>query len=412
MPDPGRVGFGYLPPGDAVALLTSITGRDPGPEADALTERLGHVAVAVELAAAFCRETGWTFARYQQGFEDRSRELLSRNPEARHRSDGRDIITVLTVWDASIEGATAEAEGAREVLDVLAYLAPDDIPRSLLTGDAVRTDEALAALDRYALVDLHRAPTGQVRTISAHRLVQRATRVNGTTGACATALDLLHAAFPIDPELPGTWPTCQLLAPHVIVATGHADRDDVDLATASRLLDRYGTYLQHSGSPREAPDQFERAVDLLQRLAPDDDPALLARRANLALAYLYAGRTTESIALSEEVLATDERLLGPRHHDTLHARANLALAYWSAERLTEAVALQEQVLEGREQLLGPRHPEAIRARGNLAACYWSVDRRSDARTLMARAAAESEEVLGADHPDAVTWRQQLEEWRQ
>ncbi|WP_425581221.1 tetratricopeptide repeat protein [Streptomyces sodiiphilus] len=55
--------------------------------------------------------------------------------------------------------------------------------------------------------------------------------------------------------------------------------------------------------------------------------------------------------------------LGPHHPDTLLARGNLATSYADAGRTTEAIALLEQVLADRERVLGAEHPgtEATRA---------------------------------------------------
>lgn len=221
------------------------------------------------------------------------------------RPDGQDI-TVLTVWDSSIERATAESEGARNVLDLLAY-----IPRALLAaddesllrdGDPLYVDEALAALARYSLVDLHRAHAGEILTISTHRLVQEVTRL-ATKGndPCATAIRLLRRTFPVDPIDHATWPLCQVLEPHVIVATAHADRLDTELTAASWLLDRSGTYLLFSGDPLSAPASHERAVDLHTRIAGS----------NLADAYWSAGPAADALALMERVVVDSERVLGP-----------------------------------------------------------------------------------------------------
>jgi hypothetical protein len=63
------------------------------------------------------------------------------------------------------------------------------------------------------------------------------------------------------------------------------------------------------------------------------------------------------------VLADSERLLGDEHPNTLTARANLAVSYYQAGRTTDAITLQERVLADSERLLGDEHPTtpAIRA---------------------------------------------------
>ncbi|MFI6645321.1 tetratricopeptide repeat protein [Streptomyces sp. NPDC050504] len=62
-------------------------------------------------------------------------------------------------------------------------------------------------------------------------------------------------------------------------------------------------------------------------------------RASLAASCRDAGLTDEAIELEEQVLAGNERILGPQHPDTLAARANLAASYHDAGRGDEAVQL-------------------------------------------------------------------------
>jgi hypothetical protein len=360
---------GVLDPADAVALLTTITTRQPSPEAEALAEHLGYLALAVEQAAVFCRQTGWSFADYERHLDERAADLLSRNPAGVKRPSGQDI-TVLTVWQTSIEKATAESKGAGPVLAVLSYVAPDHFPKQLLTGpgsadkallhggDSLFVDEALAALARYSLIDLHRAPeSGELLTI--HRLVQEATRLalGDDDRACATAVRLLYHAFPADHTEPATWRTSQLLEPHLLAIVGHAAAADTQIKACSGLLDRYSGYLQDSGNPMAAPAQSERAVDLFTAMATPDDQNLATLLGHLAFAYWSAGRVAEAIPLEEQVLADRAHLLGPQHPNTLLAHANLAHSYWAARRNAEAIALLETAVTGSERVLGAEHPD-------------------------------------------------------
>ena len=82
-------------------------------------------------------------------------------------------------------------------------------------------------------------------------------------------------------------------------------------------------------------------------------------RSDLAATYRAAGRTAEAITLFEQVLADQERILGPDHLDTLAARGNLAEAYRAAGRTGEAITLGEQVLADEERVLAPDHRDIL-----------------------------------------------------
>ncbi|MCA1702538.1 MAG: tetratricopeptide repeat protein [Actinobacteria bacterium] len=52
-------------------------------------------------------------------------------------------------------------------------------------------------------------------------------------------------------------------------------------------------------------------------------------------------------------------LLGAEHPNTLTARAHLAASYYQAGRTSDAIALQEQVLADCQRLLGAEHPHTL-----------------------------------------------------
>jgi len=62
----------------------------------------------------------------------------------------------------------------------------------------------------------------------------------------------------------------------------------------------------------------------------------------------------------------EERVLGPKHPDTLDARHNLAR--WTGEAGDPAAARDQfaALLPARERVLGPEHPETLSTRADMA----------------------------------------------
>ena len=148
------------------------------------------------------------------------------------------------------------------------------------------------------------------------------------------------------------------------------------------------------------------AEDLARLLGPDH-PDTLNSRNSLAAAYLAAGRVAEAIPLFEQILAVRQRTLGPDDSETLISQNNLASAYQDAGRTAEAIRLYELNLEVRERLLGPDHPSTLNSRGNLAAAYRDGGRVGEAIPLLEQTLADRERVLGPDHPDTQATRRKL-----
>jgi hypothetical protein len=127
--------------------------------------------------------------------------------------------------------------GAVALLEVTAFLAPDELPRDLfaqqldpppddlavLAGDPFAFDDAVAALRRYALVK------ASTQTLTVHRLLQQVLRDHlgppATAIRLTAAVRLLAKLFPRKGHRdPRVWPTCEQLLPHSITAVDHAEQ--------------------------------------------------------------------------------------------------------------------------------------------------------------------------------------------
>ncbi len=67
-----------------------------------------------------------------------------------------------------------------------------------------------------------------------------------------------------------------------------------------------------------------------------------------------------------QVLATEKRVLGLEHPDTLHSMHNLAEAWRKQGRYQEAEKLHQQALTLLEKVLGEEHPKTLFSKRNLA----------------------------------------------
>ena len=384
----------------ATDYLIARTGRDAERvTALTLSRALGGLPLALAHAGAYCTVT--TFEKYLDLLEDLPpATLYDRSPEAFYRQ------TVASTWQPSIKIAEGEAPGARAVLAMAAHLAPDAIPLALFDvlledgGDALQRKQlvdAIRALDRYSLADLHGA------TVSVHRLLQRVVRESTSNTdlmhrAGRSALAALTAGMPSDPQLPDWWPQYEELLPHVLALSTTLASTDGDASSLVTLLNDASRYLLFRGTFRRALDVSSIAEYHAARLLGADHPRTLRARSQLAWAYWQAGRTEEAIGLEERLLADYERIHGPEHQNTIGARANLAGSYFQAGRIDDAIKIEEQVLVDLERLRGDEDLETLTARANLGVSYRHAGRTTDAIPLLERVLASRERLLGGDHP--------------
>jgi hypothetical protein len=148
------VGVDVLARNQAVGFLAARTGSSDQATLERLAEALGDLPLALEQAAAYLEETGPAPAEYLELLGDRARELFALGRPASSEQ------TIATTWTVSLERLRTEAPAAEELLTVCAFLAPDDLPRALLTDHVELLPDRLAAAvaDRLGFQQAPRSP--------------------------------------------------------------------------------------------------------------------------------------------------------------------------------------------------------------------------------------------------------------
>ncbi|MFE0652959.1 FxSxx-COOH system tetratricopeptide repeat protein [Streptomyces sp. NPDC059534] len=393
-------------------------------QAPALAEALGHLPLALGLAAAHMLNENLTCTQYLGRFDNRATRLADALPESADTEGyGRQITVALLL---SLDAArSADTTGlAVPALRLAALLDPAGHPRALWAATPLldhltthRPDDTpvteaeahsvLQLLHRYALITYD--TPAEPRALRIHALTARAV-LEDTPEA-----ELRDLAVVVAQGLVSIWPETDQSQPDFAAAlrtntdtlARHAHDHLWDSEGGRLVLYRAGDSLLSAGFPSAATAYWERLVPLAEAKLGEDHPELPPVRVRLAGAYRHAGRTQQAIALLEQAVPACERLLGPDHRDTLTARTNLAGSYQQAGRTQEAIGLLEQVNADRERLLGPDHPSTLAVRGNLATSYQYAGRTQEALTLLERVVADCERVLGHDHPNTLTARGSL-----
>ncbi|SNY33459.1 tetratricopeptide repeat protein [Paractinoplanes atraurantiacus] len=393
--------LGVLSRPASIDLLTRLTGRAEDREgADRLAEDLGDLPLALEQAAAYVSQHA------RMSFDDYRTLLSSQFARVASASGfgGKDDRAVSLVWTLTMSTITGKSPLAGQMMDVLAWLAPDDLPDEVLAplaDDPADIDDALALLASYSMLN-------QVDgMVSVHRLVQAVTRQSQEKAAEAAQLhatELLARALPNDPinNVRG-WPRWSTLLPHIdALIAGLSSEHQNQLIL--RVGDRAATYRQLQGQTKAAIDQFELVLAHRLRIAGDEHRTTMVSRANRASAYREAGRLEEAIREFESVLAQSRRLRGQEHLDTLICRSNLASTYQAAGRLREAIPEFESALADSRRLLGEEHPDTLTLWNNLAGAYRTAGRLEEAIREFESVLTESRRLLGEEHPTTLIAR--------
>ena len=202
--DSTRLAVEPMSPEVAVAFLLERSGETDAAAAAEVAEIVGGLPLALVQAASYVKTSGRDLESYARLVHTRLTELLQEGRPEDYP------LTVAATWKLSFERIQREQPSAAALLRLCAFMAPDDIPLSILlegaaelpdelrgaVRDEVRLDGAVVELLRYALVDR------QGDGLSVHRLVQAVVQDSMigdlTRWWLGAAIRVLREAFPAE----------------------------------------------------------------------------------------------------------------------------------------------------------------------------------------------------------------------
>ncbi|MFE6481575.1 tetratricopeptide repeat protein [Streptomyces sp. NPDC057757] len=398
-----------LEPAEAVELFTAIH-PESGDGVEELCRELGWLPLAVDQAAAYCREAGIGAREYLTLLAGYPADMYAATAEG-----GDAQRAVARVWRVTL-GRLTGTPACRTILEVIAWWAPDGIPRAYLEslGSPPEITDALRRLAAHSMITLH----GD--TISVHRLVQAVARTPDLGGSSAMSRRLVEIGRGLavllltDAEalsLVGDDPQAshRVWGTHVEALAARSPLE-TDTVEAAELYGSAGAQYAVDGHNARAVSLCERAAHIALRVCGRDHEVTRGLQDSLADAYELAGESDRAVALSSRVLEDAERALGPEHAETFPLRSTLAdLLAKSGER-ERAEALARENAEAAARVLGGDHPDTVEARMTLS----TIRRLSEAEEFVAgpvevveRRLADAVEELGQGHPMVATLMMEL-----
>jgi hypothetical protein len=197
-------------------------------DADHLAESLGDLPLAVDQASALLAETGMAVSVYLALLTERAHEVLANSAVP---------VSVAASWAVAFDRLASDNPAALQLLTLMAWLAPEPVPLTLLTehtdqlpvalaeitADPLALARVISALRRHAMVRtpsdgllLHRIPGALLRART------QCDEFDVGSGWIAVVVRLLRASAPKDPwNDPAVWPIWRKFLPHVLARLSH-----------------------------------------------------------------------------------------------------------------------------------------------------------------------------------------------
>ncbi|WP_067132050.1 FxSxx-COOH system tetratricopeptide repeat protein [Microtetraspora malaysiensis] len=426
-----------FPAEEAARFLRQRVGDTDQAPSSALAEKLGGLPLALEQAAAYCRDSGIGLSDYLKRFEVSCSRLL-------RQGTGSGRIGLEATLDLSLARVAQVERAAAQLLRVLAFMAPTDIPRDLFSsgakflpralarsaGDVLSMDRTVGALIQTSLLtsatadhvrvhplisamlrDTMRPRTGS-RPWSRTRRILTFIRRPGRSPSDwwpasrwirATLLSL-GQGMATDDWNPESWNRASTLLPHVDALWSFAEDYRVsfntkETALVARLFAELGVRMYRRGDYKIAEELCRRALDIARAKLPEDDLGVLYWLNYLAQVKHRKGEVDEAVRIFEKVLGVYEEKLGREHSDTLMIMNNLGGALAEREdQLVRARSLYEYLIAVRTRTVGERAPETMIAVNNLGKVYRRLGDLDAAYEISSRALRIGVEVEGEEDP--------------
>ncbi|MGA2730618.1 MAG: serine/threonine-protein kinase, partial [Terracidiphilus sp.] len=195
----------------------------------------------------------------------------------------------------------------------------------------------------------------------------------------------------------------------LLLLIGFAVAQAVELRRISRERDRADRISQfmmkmfNVPNPSEARGNSVTAREILDKASQqigdglNDDPELRARLiGTMSQTYAGLGLYGRAQALSEQALATEQRLLGANHRLTLSTESELAQEIRAQGHLADAEQRMRTTLTAQQKVLGPDDPDTIATMDRLAYTLSNEAHHVEAEAMFRQTLAVERRVLGPD----------------
>src|SRR5262245_15996184 len=394
---------------EAADFLQKRTGQTDAEAALALAEALGDLPLALEQAGAYIENKGKTLADYLELCRSRRQDLWRRDKPPTDYPE-----TVATTWDLAFHEIGSESPGGAALMNLCAFLAPDDIqlkfarewaellppPLAAVAQDELELDDAVAALRRYSMVEIEND------SLSFHRLAQAVARDKLAEDEkkqwAEAAVKLIDQAFPFASVDISAWPECSRLLPHAVASTVFAEERLAAPEETARLLNQTSGYLLGRAQFAEVIELSGRALKIVEKIYGSNDPAAAACLGNIGAALYGQSDFSGARAYYEQALAIEEAHYGPEHPNVSLRLDCLGEALRKMGEYDQALDLHERALAINEKINGPDHPSVAKTLNNLGATSYNLGRYDESLSYYRRALEIDAKHHGLNHPAVAT----------
>lgn len=366
-----------------------------------LLKYLTYLPLAIVQAASYINKNRTSLSAYKDLLLEKDESAMALL-EQEFQDDGRyrdTMNAVATTWMISFEQICREDFLAAEYLCLIACVDSKDIPESLLQGwPATNKISAIGTLDAYSFLKKH----SDKSTLDMHPLIHLATRgwlikKEELTAWQSEAVNRLRRLL-ADADEPNRTKWRMYISHAQFAVFDHIKAGDEMIHLAVEC----GRCLKYDGRYHEEETMCRIVLKHREKVLGPKHPDTLASINNLGSVLSGQGKYEEAEAMHQQALRDGERVWGPEHPATITSINNLGLVLYNQGKYEEAEGMYRQALRDREKVQGPEHPDTITSVNNLGLVLSDQGKYEEAEAMYRRALRDREKVQGPKHPDTLT----------
>jgi tetratricopeptide (TPR) repeat protein len=414
-------------------------------EVQKLIARLGRLPLALNIATVYLKENKIPVDEYISLLNSKVKKFLEYYDTHTEHQNKTAFEAFLVTLDkiSNYKGMDTDGEItgklAESFLNLLIFLAPEDIPEELIfdtlfqtvetsateTPNKILFRETVGLLKRYGLIKENEKPfkykekfsepktladgttihweeiETKIRVFDTYRVLQDVLSVRLETEAGKSLLEKLLVVF--SGLLPysevTTWEIFEKYAVHAFPVAEQAEKLTISNHETFWVCNQNGVYFKDIAKYAEAEYFYQRGKTIAEEFYGQEHKETATSYNNLAELYRTQGRYQEAEPLYKQAIEVREQIQGAEHIDIAVNYNNLALLYDSQERYEEAEPFYLKALAIWGKELGENHPTTATSYNNLAGLYDSQGRYQEAEPLYLKALVIREKELGENHPD-------------
>jgi len=166
-----------------------------------------------------------------------------------------------------------------------------------------------------------------------------------------------------------------------------------------KILNNIGSGWKAKGHYDKAIDYYERALEIDEKIYPQDLPSIATRYNNIGNALNAKGHIEKSIDYFEKALTILKNALGSEHPKVAITNMNLGSAYKDMQQYEIAFEYYEKALTIFKHNYGPENPNIAKCYNNMGEIWQDKKLHDKALEYHEMALIIDENVYGIEHPD-------------